>query len=238
MQKHEPKTCPFGDDIVSYMYDEMPTGGQLEFERHLAACEVCTDDFAAVSLARFETYDWKRVEFDPLATPKIVIPYPQQTVTLGERISAWMGWATMVPVAAALLVCLGLGYVLVVVNTGTRPDTTIAKAPKIDQQPKTITEAPAATAQLETGEIASGITKNVAQPAKVLPASQKRRTEFPRSTVAKRAAPSVRLGNDYAVNISPSQLKPAPRLGMKDEEDDRSLRLADLFDETNPPPQR
>jgi hypothetical protein len=219
------------------MYDEMPTAAQLEFERHLAACDVCTDDFAAVSLARFETYDWKRVEFDPLATPQIVISYPQQTVRLGERISAWMTWATIVPVAAALLVCLGLGYVFLV-NTGTRPDTTIAESPKIDQQPKMITEPPAATARPETGEIASGMTKNATQPARVLPASQKRRIQLPRSTFAKRATPAVKLGNDYAVNLSPSQLKPAPRLGMKDEEDDRSLRLADLFDETNPPPQR
>ena len=44
----------------------------------------------------------------------------------------------------------------------------------------------------------------------------------------------MKLGNDLAVN----QVKPIPRLGLNDDEDDRSLRLADLFDETNPPPNR
>jgi hypothetical protein len=229
MQKKDHNQCPFSDEIVSYMYDEMPAKAALEFEQHLEACGVCTDDFAAVAVARFETYDWKRTVFDPLPTPRIVIPYPQKTVTFGERISAWRSWVTVVPVAAALLLCLGVAAYIVSLNIGSKTESTIAKGPQVDQHPNTVAPSPVAV------DIASGDTKNAVQPVKARQVALKRKAGLPRSTFARRTGPVVRLTNDYAVNISPSQLKPAPRLGMKDDEDDRSLRLADLFDETKPP---
>jgi hypothetical protein len=228
MQNNDHNECPFSDEIISYMYDEMALAEMPKFEQHLSECEVCTDEFAAISFARFETYDWKRVEFDILQTPRVVIPYAEKTVTLGERISAGMSWVTVVPAAAALVVCLGVGY-LVIVNSGGNTETkTIAEAPKPEQKIST-PSVPAAPAP----EIASTGTKGVNSGVKVIAASSKSKSSIPKTLVARRVGPAVRLGNDLAVNV-----RQAPRLGIKDEEEDRSLRLSDLFDETNPPPQR
>jgi len=237
MQKHEPKTCPFGDDIVSYMYDEMPNAGQLEFERHLAACEVCTDDFAAVSLARFETYDWKRVEFDPLATPQIVIPYPQQTVTFGERIWAWTSWVTVVPVLATIMMATTVG--LIFWTNSREPDISQEQVDPVNVAPPL--NKPAAVSVVPKAEVASnsGETDRIPRLEHVVRrVVTKNRPSGPKSQFARRLYPNVRLGNDMAINVT-SDIKHAPRLGVRDdEEDDKSLRLADLFDETNPPPQR
>ena len=67
--------CKFHADIVPYMYGEMSAAESSAFETHLIDCGVCTDEFAAVSNARYEVYDWKKTEFEPLATPVFTIPY-------------------------------------------------------------------------------------------------------------------------------------------------------------------
>jgi hypothetical protein len=233
MQENAQKTCPFGDDIVSYMYDEMTLPAQLEFELHLSACQVCTDEFAAVSVARFETYDWKRLEFDPMTTPQIVTPYPATVVTLGERLSAWLSWVTIVPAAAAVLIGFGVLYVLFL-NRGVDIDHSLAAVQVVQSPPSTSVRQPVGDPRLTKGsEVRRG---NLA--AKPVSVALKQKLQIPRSQVAKRVGPQFRLTNNVADNVVPVQIKRAPRLGMNDEEADRSLRLADLFDETNPPPQR
>ena len=231
MQTQDHNECPFSDEIVSYMYGEMPDGAQMKFERHLAACQVCTDDFAAVSLARFETYDWKKVEFDPLETPRIVIPYPEKVVSLGERISAWVSWVTVVPAAAVLAISLGVVF-LVMNNNGKKVDGPVASALQTTQ-PSAVPQTPEVKAPIGVGID----TKNTVGP-KVEQVVLRKRSTLPKTQYAIRKVSGVKLANDLAVVIPSDQIKRAPRLGMNDPEDDRSLRLADLFDETNPPPER
>lgn len=233
MKTQDHNECPFSDEIVSYMYGEMPDGAQLKFEHHLAACQVCTDDFAAVSLARFETYDWKRVEFDPLETPQIVIPYREKTVSLGERVSAWLSWVTVVPAAAAIVLSVGVGYFLLV-NERQMPGP-VAIIPETVQQ-----QSPQTTVNddAKTVNVISTPNRSANSDGKIVLASSKKKLTLPKTQFAKRVTPGMKLANDLAVNLSAGQIKRAPRLGMNDPEEDRSLRLADLFDETNPPPQR
>ncbi|MFL6373703.1 MAG: hypothetical protein ACJ73D_03450 [Pyrinomonadaceae bacterium] len=237
MENKRHKDCPYPDAIVSYMYDEMPVGERSTFEGHLLDCQVCTDDFAAVSFARFETYDWKRLEFDALATPRIVIPYAEKSVPLGERLWAWMSWVTVVPVAAAIVVCLGIVFVLI--NRKTADNQSVASVPEVVQPQERA--APLVPALEHVPEAVQPIIAPNAgsHDSTIRPqqASIKKRPILPRTQIARRLAPSMRLDNTLALNIA-SQLKPAPRLGLNDDEDDRSLRLADLFDETNPPPNR
>ena len=228
MQNDTKKICPYGDDIVSYMYDEMPVADRPAFEGHLVACQVCTDEFAAVSLSRFEAYDWKRIEFDPLATPRIVIPYPEKAVSFGGRASAWLSWVTLVPTFAAVLIGLSVVYLLIG-NGGGKGETTVASNREVT------VPAPTVSTAIPPPVVEIG-TKTPKPSSTIVPASTTRKSAVPKTQIAKRVGPAPKLGNDLAVNIS--DMTHAPRLGSRDDEDDRSLRLSDLFDETNPPPQR
>lgn len=231
MQKNDHNECPFSDEIISYMYDEMPLSERAKFENHLSKCQLCTDDFAAVSVARFETYDWKRTEFDTLPTPRIVIPYKEKAPTFGERVFAWVRWGTVLPASAVLVMSLSIAFLVINNKTG-KTDGAVADIPQRSQpsagrQTPEVRKpiAPVISTSVGPGKVNSRI-EHVASTKK--PA-------LPKSQVAKRVSPGIRPANDLAVNILPDRPKRAPRLGMNDIEDDRSLRLSDLFDEANPP---
>ena len=232
MQNDTKKICPYGDDIVSYMYEEMPVAERSAFEGHLVACEVCTDEFAAVSLSRFEAYDWKRIEFDPLTTPRIVIPYAEKTVSFGERLSAWMSWVTVVPALATIILAAMVGLIFWTNSRG--PDPSQTEVLTVKGSP--VVDTPVVQQVAPKPEVASnpGRASQMPQVERIV---TKNKPSVPKSQFARRLSPGMKLGNDMAMNVA-TDMKHAPRLGIRDEEDDRSLRLSDLFDETNPPPQR
>src|SRR5687768_3655002 len=111
--------CGFADEIVSYIYDEIGATDRRRFESHLSECDGCTEEFAAVSNARFSVFEWHREEFAHLLTPEIVIPYAAKQTTVAESsskgaLAGFRGFLTLLgrpmAVAATLAVCIGLGF--------------------------------------------------------------------------------------------------------------------------------
>ena len=49
--------CKYANEIVPYMYGELASSATAEFESHLLECQLCTDEFAELSAARYEVYD-------------------------------------------------------------------------------------------------------------------------------------------------------------------------------------
>src|SRR5688500_9488747 len=100
--------CKYSTDILPYMYGEMSGSARFAFESHLLDCGMCTDEFAEISAARFEVYEWKKLAFDPLTTPRFEIPYEHQAVAQSSWIDAvrasfaW-GWAAPAFAAGALV---------------------------------------------------------------------------------------------------------------------------------------
>lgn len=113
------RECPLTDEIVSYIYGEIDGVERNGFETHLADCVVCTDDFAAISNARFSVFEWRKEEFDKLATPSIVIPELAKSAVVINEDASWFGALAGVmsfarsPLAAAalLLGVLGVGFI-------------------------------------------------------------------------------------------------------------------------------
>ena len=112
-------TCGFEDVMVSYIYDEIATSERRKFESHLVDCSACTDEFAAVSNARFSVFEWQKEEFAHLPTPEIIIPYKAAATEeaaigfLSGLRGLFSGFGMPATVAAALLVCVGLGFMAV-----------------------------------------------------------------------------------------------------------------------------
>jgi hypothetical protein len=107
--------CKFNGEMVSYMYGELSSEETSVFELHLVDCSACTDEFAAISSSRYEVYDWKKLEFDPLETPNFDVPLGVGTgASWSDRIRVVFarGWAvpafSLAAIAIVSVVATGL----------------------------------------------------------------------------------------------------------------------------------
>jgi len=229
--------CPRSEAILSYIYAEMPDGERSRFQSHILDCQSCTDEFAGISEARFEVFDWKRTEFDELATPMISIPYREQAVTLREWFAGWMGVAAAVPAFALVLVAMIGGY-SVWLTTHRVDRTGVAEIEPMKIQtagPATLSAVPSVSAANETRAVVPVRSQTKPQPQYSKAKPSPRAASLPQSQYAKHIAPRIKLSSDVASTAEPSLSKKLPRLGIYDDDNDTSLRLAELLDETGPP---
>jgi hypothetical protein len=228
MNKSSIKSCGRADDIVAYMYGELGSDERGRFEKHLADCMSCIDEFAAVSDARFSVYEWNKEEFVPLATPVFSIPYtprPAPSIgffaAIGEMIRG-AGWP--VPVAASLVLCAGLVFAAMIF-TGTGSD----QIARVEVEDKSQTADPSVA---ELPEIVEPVIENTKIPAASSgPAITQARRIQPQS-VDRNMKQTSRKSDEPRIR---TELLPvvgkAPVLSGFEENDDRSLRLSDLLDE-------
>ena len=219
--------------MVPYMYGELSSADVSVFESHLLDCAACTDEFAEISNARYEVYDWKKLAFDPLPTPEFEIPRAMQPATSGE--ASWIdrlraafakGWAVPAMAFASIAVIAGLSGMFLL-----RSDTDVAgvdknEAPIVSpervQSPTPVANAPGSGAVAVTnGGSANG------EPVE-------RRSQTPaRRAEPKRAIRSVRPVQPRTVETRATRTETpnVPRLNGFDEDEDTSLRLAQLFED-------
>lgn len=222
--------CGFENEIVSYIYDEMSGAERLEFEGHLSGCSGCTDEFAAISDARFSLFEWQKEEFADLPTPEITIPYvrsrklaePTESIGVLAAIRGWVASANLaVAAAVALIVVAGLSFV-------------VLRFSGINEQPLAL-NAPVESSEkaqntpIRTDESAIKKPDRLVTPA-VAPTNDKNVHAL---NVVLRRNPTNRtrtLARTEKHSIQPVA-SAAPVLSGYDAEEDRSLRLADLFAE-------
>lgn len=63
--------CAYGEQAVSYLYDEIDARGKVVFEEHLRVCTTCAAEIAGFGAVRASVLQWKTEEFQLLNTPKI-----------------------------------------------------------------------------------------------------------------------------------------------------------------------
>ena len=234
--------CPFGDEIVAYIYDEIHSSQRGKFESHLAGCTVCTDEFAGISNARFSIFEWRKVEFAHLPTPKIAIPYRANSRDVeragffaGLRgLSVMKGSSSAVMVAGAVLICVGLGYVAMnyvgnnsqLAGNNKSVDDEKAAPPVMAPDQQSVAVLPSTQLQKET----NGNEKTISASTRTPPPNREIRPA--RASIETR---KIREKNLTASRLpgqpSIQQKRKAPALTAYDDDDDKSLRLADLFDE-------
>ncbi|MEO6334267.1 MAG: hypothetical protein ABIO91_04720 [Pyrinomonadaceae bacterium] len=222
--------CKFSSDMVPYMYAELSAAETSSFESHLLECTACTDEFASLSIARFEVYDWKKVEFDGLETPVFSIPFessadaaPSWIDKLRAAFSA--GWAVpTVAFAGLAVVCVFAGILVSTRNNADvaadlRDTRTTAENPAVETAAAVVEPGPSLNSSKAETRAKSQFRAINASAAKRV---QSRRV--PRS-----ASPSNlwELKERSARNFQ----KNVPRLNEFVEDEDTSLRLAELFDD-------
>lgn len=235
MSNNGHKTCEFADHIVDYLYHEGGADERTRFEDHLASCDTCTDEFASVSVARFSVFEWRKEEFDKLATPSFEIPELRALAAAeAEKSLGWFaGIAALLSsvrspmlVAATLLVCLGAGFVAItflgtgdgdlVANGGAVPEVT---GPVTNRN--TSAQLPDAS-NPNGGDRAAGPTQT----------GQSTRPAKPETATPKSVPAVVKRGASEGVRRDKvTRAAQKPMLNDFEEDADDSLRLADLFDE-------
>ncbi len=223
--------CKNSSDIVPYMYAELSSSDSSVFESHLLDCGECTDQFAEISNARFEVYEWKKLEFDPLVTPGIRIPYESESavgVSWIDKVRAAFGhgWKTPGLAFAGMAIVSTLAAVLVLTrddgsdiaaNINSNVPAVNTAGIQASDPPTLVLDRPVDTVK--------GL--EVQQPVQI--ESTTKPLEPKRTNQGRRA---VRPQNIDTIPASArNQQRSVPTLNEFSEDEDTSLRLAELFED-------
>ena len=220
----EMNSCLFGEELVAYIYDELPASGRETFERHLLGCSGCTAELADISLSRLGVYEWHRDEFLPLETPQFVIPYVPKAIPAAS--ASWIETFRGFLASPMRLATAGGAFALVVFavvfgvsnfsgpsNQITRAEENAAPAPQVVSGTALPSSIGAVAVKKEV-EVESSVSKrefkSPVSEQRIRPVQAKATKPVKRATVPATSAQSV------------------PRLGNFVETEDTSLRLADL----------
>jgi hypothetical protein len=235
--------CEFAADIIAYMYREMAVKEQLVFEKHLAVCQVCIDEFAAVSEARYSVYEWQRAEFAPLETPVIQIPVSLsagvEKVSFFSKIRAAFAFYPAVA-AASIIAVIGIGLLA---NQLLNDRNEVAELANVEtransvQAPSPVPAASAHNAAVPEKPANFGPDREksdrVSQDRKVIQLSDKNTRARTSMLVEQHRTETVKAIQPIRSSTPPQnvQARTAPRLNGSAEDEDESLRLADIFDD-------
>jgi len=225
MRHENEKICGQEDQLLSYLYEDGSAASRESFEDHLAECEACTDEFAAVSLARFSVYEWHKEEFVPMPTPQIVIPYKDKPVSIwaGLREAFSFNWATASLAAASLLVVAAFGAYVVSMNSGGDEKAVATNANTVAVPTPSNIDVPKPTAVISNDPVVH-VKASKDEPTRALrstKAVQAKRDVRPIQPTVRNDGriPTVATANDRRVIDS-----------LDDNSEDNSLRLSDLLD--------
>ena len=220
-------SCLFGEELVSYIYDELPIAARHSFEGHLLNCASCTAEFAELAISRLGVYEWHRDEFVPLETPRFAIPYaaPAPAYSWMDAIRSFIFTPVRVSFAggACALAMMAFGFVyLTDSNSGTVAVNQV-DAPVIEVAgPDNLTDV--AEVEPEVSADKYGTDKALGESTATTDSSSKSESKpaiFARAKVVNGSA-------NRQLTARGNRPVKAPRLGTFEEVEDTSLRLADL----------
>jgi len=221
--------CSNGGDLLAYLYDEMPAADRETFELHLADCVSCIDEFAEISQGRYPVYEWKALEFDPMPTPRFVMPVEQATAGLIDKLrtafTANRGFA-FGSAAATILVAIFAGYAVYIQN-GSENVVAVAQPAEPVASPVQKVVAPQPDPELKF-PIRDEPAKSIA----VKPKATTKTGEIVKVSVRKpKPNEPARVSESKPSPVPQRQILSIPVLSVAEDDEDDSLRLADLFED-------
>jgi hypothetical protein len=247
-QKHS--NCGFSEQLVSYLYGESGIAEKAVFETHLKSCAGCAEELEAFSGVHFSINDWKLQEFAGLAAPSIEIPYEKAAIMPEESSVSDSWWSTLrgvfspssrgwsLAAASFAVIAVVVGISLFALNS--RKDKDVAGSNKTN--PVVLPTAE------KTAEPTNAKTDQNKQPDKEVTPQKEPKSTLPEIAIApdpknnrivkasNNPRPVQRNGNPN-VQKGIEAKRPnknnetAPKIMPADDEEDNTLRLAELFDE-------
>lgn len=230
MQKINYKNCGSGDAIVGYIYNELPSAERLAYEDHLLDCAACTDEFAAIADSRYAVYEWQKLEFEPMATPRFAIQYTETSVSWFDAIRSIFATGPRLATAGAFgLLIAALGLAVIISSDRSTEIVSIDSIEVID----TFSVPAAPTAEDTVATVSKPVEPNVADNDNVVRPEFLADTKQTPKIEQKRKTRVVRRNNLRPRNIGTDTQAKAPRLNDFEDFSDDSLRLADLVAEVD-----
>jgi len=232
--------CPNSDTVVSYLYDELTIDAKLKFEDHLADCSYCIDEFAAVSMSRFEVFDWQLVEFADMPTPAFYIPH--ETDRLADLWNSVVNWISMTkgPVAAfasVVLILLTGSTIYIMRNDGQSTASIVTGQARLsdDAIPTNHSSAePVAIASAVSLKPSStGIKPSAHHEPSTSTLSGESASLKRKDQIYRRRTNTPNVPDPDSVAVQNSKAR-SLRLIEENEESDESLRISDLLVEADP----
>jgi hypothetical protein len=241
---HHNPSCAFAEQIVSYLYGEAGTKEKAAFHVHLNSCSNCADELAGFGFVRSSIVEWKKEEFSNLETPSIKIPYPiavstekQSWVTELRKLFALSpAWSTALAVAA---VCVGLTLLVFnfsnsneVAEDNNKPMESVVLPiveMQVEQPKESISDETANQTPMDKQSKPSEIAPRVAPKNRIIKATNNPTKNNSVEQNSNNVANVRKIKDDK--NTLAVQKQRVPKLNNLEEEEDNSLRLADLFTE-------
>lgn len=224
--KNKMQDCGYSGQVLDFVYNELTNTAKNAFETHLAACEICSDEVAALSSSSLAVREWRSAAFDPLVTPRFSTPTASQSMPGIFAIILGLFRQPIYAAAAATLL-VGSAISLYFLLNGNASQPQVARSVDTPAVP-----AATSTAQVvdPAPEARSTIAKEQMPAAKAVSDRSMRSQGVQRSRIVRRMnAPSQ--SGVVATNSSPQKAVPEELFGEIPETRDRSLRLTDLFAE-------
>ncbi|MEO8649474.1 MAG: hypothetical protein ABI539_09940 [Acidobacteriota bacterium] len=233
--------CGRSAEMLEYMYGEMAERDRPIFETHLESCEMCVEEFAHLSEARYSVYEWRKLDFAPLETPRFVIPAHEASpdvfgMVVGKirtAFSASPSWA--IPAA---------GFALVMAVFGVGLFTSLSRGGG-----ELAVKDPVGTANRIPERATGSASPDVARTTGETSVIEEKDTEIELPDVSDQRSRPVRIavtgpernaqrGVKSAPHTQPAravkvrtQTASVPRLNEFSDDEDTSIRLADMFDD-------
>jgi hypothetical protein len=227
-------SCPHEEQIVSYLYREMPPAEIDKFESHLAVCGSCVDELAALSEPHLAVYEWRTNVFNRIPAPSVRLSFveehqPRTEGLLGRLTAILAGWPAglRVGVGFAALLAVGFSVFLLTRSPGISdvaqnlevPHHPIARESVVESAQPPVVGLPAAN---EVSRVPDDASEPVRKVVRV--------KERVKTTVK---ATTARTGrSEFAANLKEKTTKQRTlRLNNFEEDEDTTLRLAELLEE-------
>jgi anti-sigma factor RsiW len=124
MKQQETPKCERKEELIEYLYDEMPAAQRARFADHLQTCANCSADLTGLERLRGELRAW---DLHSVPRMEIVIPRSKLEV-LKELLMLFPAWsrAALATAAAAAVVLMAIGVVSMF-NRANGAPTTLAQ---------------------------------------------------------------------------------------------------------------
>jgi anti-sigma factor RsiW len=239
-------SCSFAEEIIEHLYGESEAKEKSEFDAHVKSCSSCANELAAFGFVRASVLEWRDADFSTLELPDFNVPAEEiSTVGTTGRRRDWFAEikklfvfqpALVTAALAFLFVCVGLA--LFALNFSKVDD--LAEIDRNDVQKTAASPTvekvvlPPAVNSTETPSETNDKTpapEFVRQPP---PAPVKAAIKV--SNRAEDASTPVRENREnkdtkIRDKKSPPKKPQIPVLTDIDEVEDKTIRLADLFEE-------
>ena len=252
---HNNASCAFAEQTVSYLYGEVNAVEKTVFETHLKSCANCSEEFAGFGAIRSSIIEWRNEEFLSLETPLMEIPYKKTQGFYNSEIGSpsWFdklrNFFSLSPALTAsvsfaiIAICIGILFFankssndLEVAGFDNKNTEKPFTSPTVDKE---------ITPTLSTTDASE---KRIAEANNGNQEMISKSKDGRKNTIVKAAtnsgialkdsnltanSPEIKEANRVNKNVPSVQVNRIPKLNSVEEEEDTSLRLAELLDDAD-----